>query len=39
MSLSEQQLIDCDRGGQDQGCNGGFEDYILQKMVVGTKST
>ena len=29
MSLSEQQLIDCDRGGQDEGCDGGFEDDAL----------
>ena len=29
VSLSEQQLIDCDRGGQDEGCDGGFEDDAL----------
>ena len=29
MSLSEQQLTDCDCGGQDEGCDGEFEDDAL----------
>ncbi|XP_030518205.1 senescence-specific cysteine protease SAG39-like [Rhodamnia argentea] len=30
ISLSEQELVDCDIGGQDQGCEGGWMDSAFQ---------
>ncbi|KAF8008064.1 hypothetical protein BT93_K1903 [Corymbia citriodora subsp. variegata] len=30
ISLSEQELVDCDVGGQDQGCEGGWMDSAFQ---------
>ncbi|PKU63181.1 senescence-specific cysteine protease SAG39-like [Dendrobium catenatum] len=33
ISLSEQELVDCDVNGQNQGCNGGFVDGAFQFII------
>ncbi|KAI3498688.1 hypothetical protein L1887_34465 [Cichorium endivia] len=41
ISLSEQELVDCDRSGEDQGCNGGeMEDgfeFIIKNQGINTE--
>lgn len=41
-SLSEQELVDCDIKGEDEGCDGGFMDsafqYILQNKGITSES-
>ncbi|KAL4585702.1 hypothetical protein LXL04_010326 [Taraxacum kok-saghyz] len=41
ISLSEQELVDCDRSGEDQGCNGGeMEDgfeFIVNNKGINTE--
>ena len=41
ISLSEQELVDCDRSGEDQGCNGGeMEDgfeFIVKNKGINTE--
>ncbi|CAL5085387.1 unnamed protein product [Urochloa decumbens] len=29
VSLSEQEIVDCDRGGNDHGCQGGYPSYAM----------
>lgn len=33
ISLSEQELVDCDVEGEDQGCNGGLLDTAFEFIV------
>ncbi|KAM7500712.1 hypothetical protein LguiA_025126 [Lonicera macranthoides] len=43
ISLSEQELVDCDRSGEDQGCEGGeMEDgfvFIVKNKGIATEAT
>ncbi|CAK9152597.1 unnamed protein product [Ilex paraguariensis] len=43
ISLSEQKLVDCDRSGEDEGCQGGYmEDgfeFIVHNKGIATEAT
>ncbi|PRQ57830.1 putative actinidain [Rosa chinensis] len=42
ISLSEQELVDCDVQGEDQGCSGGFMDdafqFVIQNHGINTEA-
>ncbi|CAL5444360.1 unnamed protein product [Camellia sinensis] len=42
ISLSEQELVDCDRSGQDAGCEGGYMEggfaFIVQNKGIATET-
>ncbi|XP_071714976.1 senescence-specific cysteine protease SAG39-like [Rutidosis leptorrhynchoides] len=42
ISLSEQELVDCDRSGEDQGCEGGYMDggftFIVKNKGISTET-
>nr|XP_043629331.1 senescence-specific cysteine protease SAG39-like [Erigeron canadensis] len=42
ISLSEQELVDCDTSGEDQGCGGGYMDggftFIVQNKGINTEA-
>ncbi|GJS84529.1 senescence-specific cysteine protease SAG39-like protein [Tanacetum coccineum] len=42
ISLSEQELVDCDRSGEDQGCGGGYMDggftFIVKNKGINTEA-
>ncbi|KAI7739569.1 hypothetical protein M8C21_016146, partial [Ambrosia artemisiifolia] len=42
ISLSEQELMDCDRSGEDQGCEGGYMDdgfdFIVKNKGINTEA-
>ncbi|KAJ9566277.1 hypothetical protein OSB04_002243 [Centaurea solstitialis] len=42
ISLSEQELMDCDRSGEDQGCEGGYMDdgfkFIVNNKGINTEA-
>ena len=43
ISLSEQELVDCDRKGEDKGCNGGYMEnafeFIVKNKGIATEVT
>ncbi|KAL0383558.1 UNVERIFIED_CONTAM: Senescence-specific cysteine protease SAG39 [Sesamum calycinum] len=43
ISLSEQEIVDCDKTNQDQGCEGGFMedafDFIISNKGIASEST
>nr|GEV72593.1 senescence-specific cysteine protease SAG39-like [Tanacetum cinerariifolium] len=42
ISLSEQELVDCDRSGEDQGCGGGYMDggftFVVKNKGINTEA-
>ena len=39
VSLSEQQILSCNTGGDDQGCNGGFPYVTLNINIIFSVAT